>query len=92
MKFRPGDRVVAIKAYGPVEAGDTGEYVHTHKSYPEHGVRWDKKSLSKHSCSYHCERGYGFYLPGECLMLDDIPDLGELPAIDSGKIDYLFRM
>lgn len=92
MNFQVGDRVVAIKTYGPVEIGDTGTYVHTHKHFPKHGVRWDKKGPRKHSCSDHCEKGHGWYMPGECLRFEDIPDLGDLPDADLREMDFLFSM
>lgn len=92
MEFRPGDRVVAINAYGPVKAGDTGEYVHTHRDHPRYGVRWDKKNSRMHTCSGHCEKGNGWYVPEGYLRLEDIPDLGELPSADAKKIDCLFNI
>ena len=92
MNFQVGDRVVAIKKYGPVDAGDTGTYVHTHRNFPRHGVRWDKKNPHKHSCSHHCEKGHGWYMPEGYLKLEDIPDLGDLPEVDFRETNFLFSM
>ena len=92
MELNVGDRVVAIKKYGCVNAGDEGTFVHKHKDEPQLGVMWDTTHPRKHTCSGHCESQRGWYVPRGYLTRKDVIDLGELPEVDYGAESILLGL
>lgn len=76
--FNIGDRVVCIKKYGNVDAGETGRFVHRYGCYPEYGVEWEIEKSTRHSCNGHSIPRHGFYVPEDSIRLTQPADFGEI--------------
>lgn len=93
IEFKPGDRVVLVKSFAHLKAGDTGVFVHEDEgSWPELGVRWDNEIRDGHDCAGNCEDGYGWYVPIGYLDFAEPTDLGDLPEADYGSESILFGL
>ena len=79
MDFQIGDRVELISDLAGGESnilpkGTTGIIVDISDIWPPIGVRWDEAPVRGHSCTNHCEYGYGWYVNENEITRIDIPE------------------
>lgn len=88
--FIIGDRVRCIKKYYNVQVGETGTYVKYDDECPEYGIWWDEGSEERHDLGGECPNYHGWYMPAECIALEEQLDLGDMAYADS-DISLLFN-
>lgn len=74
LAFHKGDRVVCVVdspgGNKMLRAGHSGTIIASAESVGKYGVKWDS-NINGHTLSGRCESGYGWWVSGESISLDE---------------------